>query len=371
MGLLSKLKSGLAKSAARLTKGTADIFKKKSPKPEATPHITPEAKPAPPPLSAKPPQPQRQPPAEPPTEPDAKTPAPAETPPQTPEVIPTEPDASPPPPKEPPPEEPTPEPSKHSMEQLLLSTDLGVATTDQLLKAIAKAQNPKECLGIIRQNLNKMLKGSAIALPFSNPPTKPLAVMFCGNNGCGKTTTIGKFAAYLKPQKVVLAAADTFRAAATEQLEAWAHKTSALFVKGKQGGDAAAVAYEGYQLAVAEQADFLLVDTAGRQHTNQNLMAELAKLKTVLTKLNPECLSVLVIDGTTGMNAISAATEFKQVLDPYCLIVTKLDTEAKGGAVVNLWQKLKLPIAAVGLGEGETDWSEFDPTHFTAALLGQ
>ena len=265
------------------------------------------------------------------------------------------------------------------LEESLLSADLGVAVVDELLGSLRKRaryiNGERECRRELAEMLRRMLENSSRnGLISGNEEQKPFVALFVGTNGSGKTTTIGKLSAHLRKlgKKVVLAAGDTFRAAASEQLAIWAKKTDSLLVASKTGADPASVAFEGWQRAKAERADYLFIDTAGRQHTNLGLMAELEKLKRVLAKLEPSIphLSLLVIDANTGINATTAATEFKNGINPDALIVTKLDTEAKGGAVVNLWRKLKIPIYALGIGEKEDEWLEFEPRQFVTALLG-
>ncbi len=359
MSLFSQLKEGLKRSSEKLRRGTAALFvrgkkpatkkREKAPDVESPPvkgRAIPPAEPATVERKARA-EPQAEPRAEPQAEPRAEPQA-----------------------------EPQAKADLQKLEDLLLSADLGVKVTDELIKNLRKSppQDERECRRRIAEMLEAMLQNSAApGLLGKIGEPKPFVVLFVGNNGSGKTTTIGKLAAHLskKGKKVVLAAADTFRAAASEQLALWAKKSKAEVVESKTGSDPAAVAFEGYRRAETLGADYLFIDTAGRQHTNPALMAELEKLNRVLKKLDPKLphLCLLVIDSGAGINAVTVAAEFKNAVAPGGLIITKLDTEAKGGAVVNLWQKLQIPIYALGIGEEAEQWLEFEPGEFVTALL--
>jgi fused signal recognition particle receptor len=197
--------------------------------------------------------------------------------------------------------------------------------------------------------------------------------MVIGVNGVGKTTTIGKLAArrVLEGEKVLIAAADTFRAAAVEQLAIWADRAGADFVRHKENADPAAVAYDGMQAAIARDIDTVFIDTAGRLHTKVNLMEELKKIQRTISKTVPQAPHeiILVLDATTGQNALSQAKLFHESIGITGLALTKLDGTAKGGIVVSICQQLKLPLLYVGVGEGIDDLQTFDPNQFVNALF--
>jgi fused signal recognition particle receptor len=203
---------------------------------------------------------------------------------------------------------------------------------------------------------------------------RPHVILVMGVNGTGKTTTIGKLAKYYAGQgkKVVMAAGDTFRAAAIEQLQVWGERTGAEVVSGKQGADAAGLAYEALQRAQARDADILLIDTAGRLHNKDELMAELQKILRVIAKLVPDAPHdrVLVLDATTGQNAHAQVETFGQMADVSGLIVTKLDGSARGGVVVGLADRFAMPIHAIGVGEGADDLRPFEAKDFARSLMG-
>lgn len=198
-------------------------------------------------------------------------------------------------------------------------------------------------------------------------------VLVIGVNGVGKTTSIGKLAGKLKDQgkKVVLAAADTFRAAAGEQLVSWANRAGVEIISGQEGSDPGAVVYDAIQAAKARRADVLLVDTAGRLHNKKNLMAELGKLNRIIEKEYPEAYreTLVVLDGTTGQNALAQAKEFKEVADITGIILTKLDGTAKGGIAVAIHSELGIPVKYIGVGESIDDLQKFDANQFVNALF--
>ena len=198
-------------------------------------------------------------------------------------------------------------------------------------------------------------------------------VLVIGVNGVGKTTSIGKLAGKLKDQgkKVVLAAADTFRAAAGEQLVSWANRAGVEIISGQEGSDPGAVVYDAIQAAKARHADVLLVDTAGRLHNKKNLMAELGKLNRIIEKEYPEAYreTLVVLDGTTGQNALAQAKEFKEVADITGIILTKLDGTAKGGIAVAIHSELGIPVKYIGVGESIDDLQKFDANQFVNALF--
>jgi len=214
-------------------------------------------------------------------------------------------------------------------------------------------------------------------MPIRQAKGKPTVILIVGVNGTGKTTSTAKLAQYLRaihlkrPPEVMLAAADTFRAAAIEQLDIWAKRLGVEMIRGQYGADPAALCYEAYQTATTRGIDFLLCDTAGRQHTKANLMAELQKVKRALTKLDPDAPheTLLVVDATTGGNALSQAREFHNALGLTGLIVTKLDGSGKGGIVVAIKDELGIATRFVGTGETIEDFAPFDAQEFLANML--
>ena len=264
------------------------------------------------------------------------------------------------------------------LEELLISSDLGVATAARIAANIAKTRYDKEIApDEIREALASEVAQilAPVAIPFElNESLKPHVVLVIGVNGSGKTTTIGKFAKQYGDQgkKVVLAAGDTFRAAAVEQLSIWGERTGATVVTTKVGGDAAGLAYAAYEKAKEENADLLLIDTAGRLQNKTDLMAELEKVMRVLRKLDPAIphSSLLVLDATTGQNALNQAEIFGKACDVTGLVMTKLDGTARGGVLVAIADKFKLPIHAIGVGEGIDDLQPFAARDFANALAG-
>jgi fused signal recognition particle receptor len=259
------------------------------------------------------------------------------------------------------------------LEELLITSDIGVETSMDLIGRIAKGWEQD------RGKLRTLLRTEVLALltknPSPHPPTqqRPRVVMVIGVNGVGKTTTIGKLAAQAgaNGQKVMLAAADTFRAAASEQLDIWADRSGAEIVRHKEGADPAAVAYDAVEAAMARGIDTVIVDTAGRLHTKVNLMEELKKIKRSIDKKLPGAPHeiLLVLDATTGQNAISQAHLFNEALDVTGLVLTKLDGTAKGGIVVAICNDLKIPLQYIGVGEQIDDLRPFDPEAFVNALF--
>ena len=264
------------------------------------------------------------------------------------------------------------------LEEALIMADLGVDTAAVLVKAVAKDRFGKEVTDTeIREALAaavaKELEPVADALPH-RARFRPQVVLVCGVNGTGKTTTIGKLAnqAVGAGLKVVLAACDTFRAAAVEQLQVWGQRNGVPVIRGKEGADPAGLAFDALEQARAMDADLLMIDTAGRLHNKQALMDELRKIIRVVKKLDPEAPhdTVLVLDATTGQNAHSQVEIFKGMVDISGLIVTKLDGTAKGGVVVALARRFGLPIHAIGVGEAIEDLRPFEATAFARALMG-
>lgn len=262
------------------------------------------------------------------------------------------------------------------LEELLVTSDLGMDITMTMMEQIRKKAKRLKTADELKQ----VLKEELMALfPVPLPPptervrTKPHVIMMVGVNGTGKTTTLGKLATKYTRQgkKVLIAAADTFRAAAIEQVEIWTDRAGASIVRHKEGADPAAVAYDAVEAAIARGMDIVLIDTAGRLNTQKNLMEELKKIKrSVNKKLAGAPHDVLmVLDATTGQNAISQATTFHQAVEITQLALTKLDGTAKGGIVAAIASTMDLPIAYIGVGEGVDDLQEFDPQQFINALF--
>ena len=264
------------------------------------------------------------------------------------------------------------------LEDLLVQADLGLGVAERVVEAVGRARHDKALDGesvrrIVAQEVAKALE--PVARPFDPPESaRPAVLLVVGVNGSGKTTTIGKIAESFRTAglKIVLAAGDTFRAAAVEQLGVWAQRSGAIFVAKETGADAAALVYEAWQRAKAEDADLLIVDTAGRLQNKAGLMAELEKIVRVLKKLDPEAPhdSVLVLDATTGQNAIGQVEAFGKVAGVTGLVMTKLDGTARGGILVAVAEKFKLPVHFIGVGEGLDDLEPFDPDAFARAIVG-
>jgi fused signal recognition particle receptor len=264
------------------------------------------------------------------------------------------------------------------LEDALIRADMGVSESKRLAAAVAKNRYDSEISGaevraILASEIASVLK------PLQQPllidaAKRPFVILVAGVNGTGKTTTIGKLARRLTHdgKKVVLAAGDTFRAAAIEQLGVWANRAGAGFVAGKPGGDAAGLAFEALEKAQREKADVLLIDTAGRLSNKSALMAELEKIARVLKKRDPSAphAVLLVLDATTGQNAIQQVEAFKAAVPLTGLIMTKLDGTAKGGILVALAGRVGLPVHFIGVGEGEADLQAFEAEAFAQALIG-
>ena len=263
------------------------------------------------------------------------------------------------------------------LEEKLLIADVGMKTTTFILEDLKKdvAQNRirenDEVLQHLKGQMFKVLTQNNKPIQFSK--NKPLVILMVGINGSGKTTTIGKLAQKWKKEgkKVLLAAGDTFRAAAIDQLQVWAERADINCISQKSGADPSAVAYDAVQAAVARNVDVLLIDTAGRLQTNQNLMEELKKVKRVIGKVLPGAPheTLLVLDATLGQNSISQAKHFHEALELDGLVMTKLDGTAKGGVLLNLSGELKLPIHFIGVGEKAEDLQVFDSKKFIDALI--
>ena len=261
------------------------------------------------------------------------------------------------------------------LEEILIMGDVGVTTAqhiiDELRDRVKKRdlKKPDKLRRVIREVVADMLSGKE----GMELDTIPSVILVIGVNGVGKTTTIGKMAAYYKAQgkKVILAAADTFRAAAIEQLEIWADRAGVEIVKHREGADPAAVIFDTVKSATARGYDMVIADTAGRLHNKANLMAELSKISRSVKKASPEASleTLLVLDAITGQNAISQAKEFCKAADATGIILTKLDGTAKGGCVVAVKQRLGLPVRFIGVGEGIDDLLPFTPEGFVEELL--
>lgn len=270
-----------------------------------------------------------------------------------------------------------------AIEEALISSDMGVDTTlkiiDNLEDRVEKDRyvSMDELADILRDEIAKLLKvkeddGPVKPFDFSR---KPYVMMVVGVNGVGKTTTIGKIAASLKAQgkKVVIGAADTFRAAAVDQLVVWAERAGVDIVRQEMGSDPASVAYDTVKSAVAKDADVVLIDTAGRLHNRIDLMNELTKIRNVMRKVIPDAPHdvLLVLDSSTGQNAFQQAREFSKATDVTSLAVTKLDGSAKGGVVVGIVDQFRIPIKFIGIGEGIDDLKVFDKKEFVSSLFSK
>jgi fused signal recognition particle receptor len=265
-----------------------------------------------------------------------------------------------------------------SLEELLISADLGPTTAAKLVADFSKNRfgkeaNIAEIKTALAAQIADILRPSTVPLDFDDAK-KPFVVLVVGVNGTGKTTTIGKLAKNCAAQgfKVMLAAGDTFRAAAISQLKIWGERIGAPVVGGEQGADSAALAFQALEKAKKDGADMLLVDTAGRLHNKNDLMQELAKMVRVVKKIDATAphATLLVLDATTGQNAHAQVEVFKELVQVTGLIVTKLDGSAKGGVLVALADKFKLPIHAIGVGEGADDLQAFNADDFAKALVG-
>ncbi len=265
------------------------------------------------------------------------------------------------------------------IEDTLLTADVGVAPTEELigrLRARVKVlgtRTPPELRALLREELLTLVGTEADrTLHTESPLDQPAVLMVVGVNGTGKTTTTGKIARVLVAdgRSVLLGAADTFRAAAADQLQTWGERVGARTVRGPEGGDPASVAYDAVKEGIAESADVVLIDTAGRLHTKTGLMDELGKVKRVVEKHGPVDEVILVLDATTGQNGLVQARVFAEVVDVTGIALTKLDGTAKGGIVIAVQRELGVPVKLVGLGEGPDDLAPFEPEAFVDALIG-
>lgn len=272
------------------------------------------------------------------------------------------------------------------LEEIFVTSDVGVDTTLKIIDRIQSRANRdkyvttgelnsmlrEEITALLTENDNSTMVDEDFALPEGH---KPHVIMVVGVNGAGKTTTIGKLAAQFKAKghKVMLGAADTFRAAAIEQLEEWGHRADVPVIKQKLGSDPAAVAFDTLQSAKANNADVVIIDTAGRLHNKKGLMDELTKIKDVMKKVVPDAPHevLLVLDGSTGQNAFEQARQFVAATKVTQLAVTKLDGTAKGGVVIGISDQFKIPVRYIGLGEKITDLQVFDREEFVKSLFDQ
>ena len=265
------------------------------------------------------------------------------------------------------------------LEGLLFEADLGVKTSSQLIEGVRQGlkrgelQEPEKVKEFIKQEILRILKSGENPLSIDFSQTKPFVFMVVGVNGGGKTTTIGKIAYQysLQGKKILVGAADTFRAAAVEQLEIWANRVGADLIKQSKGSDPSAVAFDSIHAAKARDIDLVFIDTAGRLHTKVNLMEELKKVKRIVGRECPGAPHeiLLVLDATTGQNAISQAKLFSEAIGVTGIALTKLDGTAKGGIIVGITEELKIPIRYIGVGEGIDDLKEFNATEFVQALF--
>ena len=264
------------------------------------------------------------------------------------------------------------------LEDLLITADLGVTTAAKLAAGLAEQRFGKEVTadevrGVLADGIAEILAPVAESVSI-HQAHKPHVILVCGVNGSGKTTTIAKLGALFKRVglKVVLVAGDTFRAAAIEQLQIWGERAGTPVIARQPGADAAGLVYDALAEARADRADVLIIDTAGRLQNRADLMAELQKIIRVMQKIDPSAPhdTVLVLDATVGQNAHSQVETFRDIVDVTGLVMTKLDGSAKGGVVVALADKFKLPVYAVGVGEGLDDMRPFDPKTFARGLLG-
>ena len=270
-----------------------------------------------------------------------------------------------------------------NLEEVLISSDVGVTTTLRIIDRIGKRaardkyMSTDELNRILKEEIGALLSenntGDQDDLPFSGTG-RPYVIMVVGVNGVGKTTTIGKLAYQYKTRgkKVLLGAADTFRAAAIEQLEIWAQRANVPLIKQKMGSDPASVAFDTLRSAVAQQSDVVIIDTAGRLHNKINLMNELTKIRSVMKKVIPDAPHevLLVLDGSTGQNAFEQAKQFTAATEVTALALTKLDGTAKGGVVIGISDQFKIPVRYIGIGEKIEDLQLFNKTAFIDSLFG-
>lgn len=262
------------------------------------------------------------------------------------------------------------------LEEILVMGDIGIKAAEQIIMELKKEvkqrhiKEPVDCRDILIDSIKEQMKVNQDAYAFENVTS---VVLIVGVNGVGKTTTIGKLASIYKSQgkKVLIAAADTFRAAASEQLEEWAKRAEVDIITGKEGSDPASVIFDAVNAAKARKIDILLCDTAGRLHNKKNLMEELKKIGRIIEREFPEAHkeSLVVLDGATGQNALMQAREFKNATDITGIVLTKMDGTAKGGIAVAIQSELQVPVKYIGVGEKINDLQKFDPNDFVDALF--
>ncbi|MCP4331394.1 MAG: signal recognition particle-docking protein FtsY [Gammaproteobacteria bacterium] len=264
------------------------------------------------------------------------------------------------------------------LEDQLLMADVGIQATQKITSRLTESlkrrqlSDSESLIGALKQTMAEILHPCSVPLQIDTAK-KPFVILMVGVNGAGKTTTVGKLAQQFKNQglKVMLAAGDTFRAAAVEQLQAWGDRLDVPVVKQGQGADSASVIFDALQSAQAREVDVLIADTAGRLHTQMGLMDELEKIKRVMTKLDPEAPheTLLVLDAGTGQNALPQASKFREAIGVSGLVLTKLDGTAKGGMIFSVAEQLQTPIRYIGVGETVDDLRPFDHEEFVDALL--
>ena len=258
------------------------------------------------------------------------------------------------------------------LEESLITADIGPAPAAQIIESLRKNKSD-DPVNILKNEIFQRVNLDITPVPES--AGKPIVIIFIGVNGTGKTTSIGKLAARFNSdnKSVILAAADTFRAAATEQLSLWAEKTGAQIIKAKQGADPAAVVFDTIKAGIARDVDYVLIDTAGRLQTRVNLMEELKKINRVANKALPGAPheTWLVLDASIGQNSYSQVELFNQAVNLTGIILAKLDGTSKGGAIVAISEKYKIPVRYIGVGEGIDDIEEFDPEQFARAMVEQ
>jgi fused signal recognition particle receptor len=268
----------------------------------------------------------------------------------------------------------------NDIEEILIKSDIGVSTTQKIIEGLIEANKTEKPEGseaivaLLKSEIGKIFAdGENNIESFFESGHKPYVIMIVGVNGTGKTTTIGKMAKYFSSQgkKVLVAACDTFRAAAVEQLEIWSNRADCEIVKSHPGGDSAAVAFDAIQAAIKRNIDVVIIDTAGRLHTKLNLLEELKKIKRVITKASPGAPheTLLAIDATTGQNGVQQVKVFNEALELSGLVLTKLDGTAKGGIVVAIADQFDVPVKFIGLGEQIDDLDEFSQKDFVEALF--
>ncbi len=263
-----------------------------------------------------------------------------------------------------------------ALEEALILSDVGIATSAKIIDKVRsrakleKIEDSEMIKDVLKEEIAKELEKNDSSVNLS---TKPSVMMMVGVNGAGKTTSIGKIAASLKNEgkKVMIVAADTFRAAAIEQLEVWAQRANVEFFRKEEGSDPASVVFDSIKKAKDENYDVIIIDTAGRLHTKKNLMDELGKIQRIIDRELPEAAKeiLLVLDGTTGQNMISQAHNFSEVTNITGLVLTKIDGTAKGGAVIGICSEMNIPVKYIGVGEKIEDLQKFDAKEFSKAMF--